>query len=261
MVAEAATNWLDIEGLVNVRDLGGRTTVDGRRVQNARVLRSDNLQDLTAASVTRLLDELGVTDVIDLRTNRERRFAGPTLLQGRVNEHALTLYPEDDPDAPRPPWSNDLAEIDHTNPQQHAAGMASHYLEYLQARADHLLAALRVVSKAEGAVVIHCAAGKDRTGTTCAMILGAVGVPDEQIVADYAASNERVPAILARLGPGATAGSADPRAQVAAQSTPPEIMIDFLDMVRRDYGGIPQYLRAEGWSEHDQALLVAKLLD
>ena len=61
-------NWVALDGVVNMRDLGGRTTADGRRVRDGVVLRSDNLADLTTTSVDRLLAEYRLSDVIDLRT-------------------------------------------------------------------------------------------------------------------------------------------------------------------------------------------------
>ena len=62
--------WIELDGLVNMRDLGGLPTRDGGRTASGRLIRSDNLQDLTDADVARLVDELGVSDIIDLRTGK-----------------------------------------------------------------------------------------------------------------------------------------------------------------------------------------------
>ena len=64
--------WIELDGVANLRDLGGLPTGDGRTVRSGRLLRSDNLQDLTRADIDRLL-ELGLTDVIDLRSDRAPR--------------------------------------------------------------------------------------------------------------------------------------------------------------------------------------------
>ncbi|MFB9619003.1 tyrosine-protein phosphatase [Brooklawnia cerclae] len=253
-------NWVGLDGVVNMRDLGGRTTTDGRIVRSRVVLRSDNLQDLPPSSVRVLLDDYELSDVVDLRTNRERRLSGPSPVDFRVSVHALSLYPEDDPDSLVPPWQEDLATIDPYEAVDFAQGMARHYLGYLRVRGDNVISALRVVSHSAGAVVVNCAAGKDRTGTTCAALLLTLGVPGEQVVADYAASNERVPAILERLGEGATAGSSDHEVAVKAQSTPPEVMESLLGYLDTDFGGIGGWLDRYGWTQDDQTLLETRLL-
>jgi hypothetical protein len=71
---DAAMNRLiDLEGCLNFRDLGGYPTDDGRHVCWRRVFRSDALHLLSAADVVRLRDELGLSDVVDLRSSAERR--------------------------------------------------------------------------------------------------------------------------------------------------------------------------------------------
>ena len=85
---------------------------------------------------------------------------------------------------------------------------ADHYLGYLSARPDSVSAALRVVADAEGAAVVHCAAGKDRTGTVVAMALDVAGVPREEIVADYVLTAERIEQIIGRLMPRPAYGEA-----------------------------------------------------
>ena len=62
--------WIELDGLVNLRDVAGIPTTDGRVVAAGRLLRSDNLQSLTPADVDALL-ELGLTDVVDLRSDYE----------------------------------------------------------------------------------------------------------------------------------------------------------------------------------------------
>ena len=69
--------WIDLDGLANMRDVGGLPTVDGGRTVPGRLIRSDNLQDLTDTDIARLVDELGVTDVVDLRSVTELHLEGP----------------------------------------------------------------------------------------------------------------------------------------------------------------------------------------
>jgi protein-tyrosine phosphatase len=69
--------WIELDGLVNMRDLGGLPTRDGGRTASGRLIRSDNLQDLTDADVTHLVHAVGVSDIIDLRTEVEVHLEGP----------------------------------------------------------------------------------------------------------------------------------------------------------------------------------------
>ena len=194
--------WIELDGLVNMRDLGGLPTRDGGRTASGRLIRSDNLQDLTDADVTHLVHAVGVSDIIDLRTEVEVHLEGPGPLR-RVeslthHHHSLIAAKgEEDLDALAAkalavPWSPDGTRRD-------ASFWAEHYLGYLAARPDSVAAALRVIGDAPGAAVVHCAAGKDRTGTVVAMALDVAGVPHEEIVADYVLTAERIEAIIGRL--------------------------------------------------------------
>lgn len=253
-------NWVEVDGLVNIRDLGGTTTADARVVHDGLVFRSDNLDDLSEASISRLLDDLGVSDVVDLRTNTERQGVTGFPFDGRVQLHKLSLYPDDDPSDPIPAWFGDLSVLEDGDPPDTVHIVAGHYLGYFRARPDSIVNALRTVATAQGATIINCAAGKDRTGTVSAVLLSALDVPQAQILADYAASTERIVAILAKLGFAANAGSGAHDADVKSQSTPPELMKLVLDRVARDYGSVTRWLQDNGWTPDDQAALEAKLL-
>jgi protein-tyrosine phosphatase len=254
-------NWIALAGVVNMRDLGGRTTADGRRVRDGIVLRSDNLGDLTSDSVALLLGEYRLSDVIDLRTNREHAQDAAWPFDGQVNLHKMSLYPDDDPNSPLPPWDGQLALDDPGEPHTHAQHTARHYLGYFSARPDSLVGALRTVATADGATIINCAAGKDRTGTTSALLLRTVGVPEDQVIADYAASTERIAAILDRLGLAATFGSPEHKTQIASQGTPPQVMEYLLGYIEEELGGVANWLDTQGWDGNDQSALELRMLD
>ena len=136
---------------------------------------------------------------------------------------------------------------------------ARHYLGYLDKRPDSVSAALRVVAGAEGAVVVHCAAGKDRTGTVVALALEVAGVPREEIVADYVLSAERIEAIIGRLLPREAYGPVLRDEHLDAQTPRAETVTRVLDAVADRWGGAPGWLRAQGWSEHEVARLRERL--
>lgn len=246
--------WIELDGLVNMRDLGGLPTRDGGRTASGRLIRSDNLQDLSDADVTHLVHAVGVSDIIDLRTEVEVHLEGPGPLR-RVeslthHHHSLiAARGEEDLDALAAkalavPWSPDGTRRD-------ASFWAEHYLGYLAARPDSVAAALRVIGDAPGAAVVHCAAGKDRTGTVVAMALDVAGVPHDEIVADYVLTAERIEAIIGRLMSRPAYGHALSQQSIDEQSPKPESIEAILRAVDAGWGGAAGWLRDHGWTASD----------
>jgi protein-tyrosine phosphatase len=233
--------WLDLDGAVNAR-----------AVVPGVLLRADNLQSLSPRDVQRLLDEEGLEVVVDLRTDTEVHSEGP----GPLSVHAgvriehRSLYPDSggntDLDAAVKPWGrDDQDEMPGESPTVRA------YVSYLRRRPDSLVASVQTIARADGAVLVHCAAGKDRTGVLVALVLDAVGADRDLIVADYVASDQRIEAILARLVASPTYRSelegTDPRAHAPAAET----MERFFDLVDERFGGSVAWLRAHGLPEED----------
>ena len=261
--------WIELDGIVNMRDVGGLPTRDGGHTASGRLIRSDNLQDLTEADVQHLVEELGVTDVVDLRTETELHLEGPGPLQrvelqgarDHVRHHHHSLIEERAPEESVEsvgvralPWRGD-------DPIRDASFWAEHYLGYLDRRPDSVVAALEVVASAEGAVVVHCAAGKDRTGTVVAMALDVAGVPHDEIVADYVLTGERLERIVARLMPRDAYGPALAQQKLADQMPRAESMRAILDAVDEGWGGAGGWLLAHGWSQAEVERLRARLTE
>src|SRR4051812_42812457 len=199
MTTRSIERWVDLDGAVNVRDLGG-LPADGGTIAPGVLLRADNLQGLTARDVERLVDELGVRVVVDLRTTVEVELEGPGPLvaDGRVEIRHRSLYPEggertDVAADDLLPWQGRPIEGD-----AHETPAVRIYLRYLRDRPDSVVAALRDVAHARGAAVVHCAAGKDRTGMACALALEAGGAPRAAGGGGFVAAAQRLPA---RIGP------------------------------------------------------------
>ena len=266
-----------MDQLVNLRDVGGIPTVDGGAIATGRLLRSDNLQDLSPADVDTLLG-LGVTDVVDLRSDYEVEMEGPgPLTTTDVTHHQHSFFRE---------WREGVGE-DKTNESPEAAQAAeerpeavpdealpwvdlepsvqaenrvtSVYLSYLHDRPDSVLAGLRHIAAAEGATLVHCAAGKDRTGTLVALALTLVGAEREAVVADYAASSERAQQILDRLLTSDTYHENLRDRPLSSHLSHPETMRAFLEHAEEAYGGVEPMLARIGWTEDDTARLRAKL--
>ncbi len=256
--------WIELDGAVNVRDVAGLPTTDGRTVQPGRLIRSDNLQGLSERDVELLVEDIGVRSVADLRTGVEVEHEGPGPLTevDDVDIVHLSLLPEagDTTDLAADgsvilPWEKRTEE---TGGRQ---GTSAIYLRYLDDRADSVIAALRLIAGSPGATIVHCAAGKDRTGTVTALALAEVGVTREAIVADYALSAERIEAIFDRLRAtrtyAADLGDTDARQHAPRAAT----MERLLDAIDEEFGGPSAWLRAHGWTDADAAALRRKLLD
>jgi protein-tyrosine phosphatase len=121
-----------------------------------------------------------------------------------------------------------------------------------------VVAALRTIAGAVGVALVHCAAGKDRTGVVVALALSAVGVRQEEIVADYAATGERTGALVERLGRSPT--YADDINSQPPRAPQPGTMAAFLEQVGAQYGGTRRWLAQHGFGDGDLDLLRAKLL-
>lgn len=255
---ERPDRWIELEGVVNMRDSGGLPTRDGGMVQHHRLLRSDNLQDLSETDVRTVVDVLGVSDIVDLRSDTEVSTEGPGPLWrvDSLTHHHHSLFR----DGRGVTAEKALAMPEHsTRPVHDAAFWSEHYLGYLATRPDSVAAALDVVARSTGATVIHCAAGKDRTGTVVALALDVAGVPHEVIVEDYALSAQRIELIMARLMPRSLYGDALRNRSLADEAPRPETMRTILSTVQDEFGGAQGWLREQGWAEADITRLRQRL--
>lgn len=252
--------WIELEGAVNVRDLGGLPTADGRETAGGRLLRSDNLQELSASDVARLVHHIGVTTVVDLRSPAELASEGPAPLDAvpgvRHAHHPVIPEVGSATDAAAEAL---LIRKDQDRSRFPGDPVCGHYLGYLEDRPDQVVGALQSIARDQGAALVHCAAGKDRTGVVVALALTAAGVRPAAVIADYAATGERAEAILGRLRRSPTYAR-DIDSQPAESHRPrPETMAAFLQQLDSRYGGVARWLADHGFGRGDLDLLWAKL--
>jgi protein-tyrosine phosphatase len=255
--------WIELDGAVNVRDLGGLATDDGRITLDRRLLRGDNLQDLSPSDVKLLVDDIGLTTVVDLRAPAEVASEGPGPLTrvGSVRHAYYSVLPEAG-------TATDVAAAALASRRDGALARyaddirVGYYLGYLEDRPDEVAQALRSIAQAPGAALVNCAAGKDRTGVVVALALRAAGVRHDAVVADYAASADRIAAVLDRLRASRTyADDINSRPDAATEDAPrAETMSAFLGQLDQRYGGAVRWLADRGFGAGDLEALRAKLL-
>jgi protein-tyrosine phosphatase len=252
--------WIDLEGAVNVRDLGGLPGENGRQTVGGRLLRGDNLQDLTPADVARLVHDIGVTTVVDLRSSAELESEGPAPLDAvpgvRHAHHPVLPELGSATDAIAEALLTRIRRDKSRFPDDPTCG---HYLGYLEDRPDQVVAALQSIARAQGAALVHCAAGKDRTGVVVALALTAAGVRPDAVIADYAATGDRVEAILSRLRKSRTYARDIDSQPLVAHLARPETMAAFLQQMEAHYGGVVRWLADHDFGGEDLRLLRAKL--
>jgi len=243
--ANEATRALAWDACLNVRDLGGLTTTDGRRVRRGALVRSDQLCRLKDAGRVALLAH-GVCTVIDLRTPAEAEKDPDPLWHGQGVDYVLI------PQQSEQLW-RELDPIARTRAERDAL--------VLDRRAEQIAAMARAVAHAApGGVLIHCLAGKDRTGIAVALLLSLVGVDDAQIAADYTLS---VAALADELEAAlATAPDDEARARIErGYDARAETMLATLAHLHERHGGAEAYLARAGLSAADMRLIRERLLD
>jgi protein-tyrosine phosphatase len=229
-----------LQGAHNVRDLGGYRLADGRTIAWRRLLRGDGLHGLTADDLA-VLAPLGLTMVIDLRRNDEIAERGAFPVE-RLPVDLVHLPVMDST------WmSVDVADFStHADPE--LAFLTWAYEDMLAGGGPAFGEALRYLAR-PGALpaIFHCAAGKDRTGVLAALLLAALGVDDDLVVADYALTSVG----MARMRQWYAANQPDVAARLAEVpsmffAARPEAMQRTLDHVRSTHGSIRGYLATRG---------------
>ena len=217
---------------LNFRDLGGLTTEDGRTTRRGVLFRAGAFADLTNEDAARLHDEFGLRFVFDLRGAEE------SAAEGRG---ALGAFPLVHINLPLLDFSYVL-ETESTDDD----ALMPRYLENLE-RDPNMVSAVDLAAHALtlGPAVLHCAFGKDRTGSVIAMLLRLAGVTEEAVVADYMASAPHAETFIA-------VASRIPRYKpyvdrdTSVFHSQEETIRRFLAAVERHYGGAGAWAVGKG---------------
>ncbi len=242
----AGARRLPLDLAYNLRDIGGYETTDGRRTRWGVLFRSDSLHRLTPQAQQYLLD-LGLRTIIDLRY-REELAGAPNVFAGspRIQYRTIALYELDDPAivAYRPQNLDEVYRM---------------ILAHAQPQIKRVIDTLTEPGALPG--LVHCTAGKDRTGMVIALILGALGAPDETIIADYALSGAYLDPLLDELRAQAARDGLDLAWYNRLLESDPAVMRRTLAHLREHYGGAEAYLRAAGVSGRQLDALRGALLE
>jgi protein-tyrosine phosphatase len=231
----ALARHIPLDGTRNVRDTGGYPARGGRRTRWRTLLRSDELTRLPAGTIATLV-ALGIRQVIDLRWPEELAIAPNDFrASSTVRYTSIPLLADD--------------------PTPHA-GLAGMYRHVLDARGPQLRQVVRALLDADGLpAVIGCAAGKDRTGVTIALLLDLCGVPRDLIVEDYALSARYFASPVAHIEPD------DWRHRSLVVDSPPEFMDEALAHLDAAHGGARSLLLDQGFIDAELDTLVERLTE
>jgi protein-tyrosine phosphatase len=185
MSVVASERRLPLEGALNFRDLGGYLTSDGRRVRWGRLFRADSLAGLTSNDL-RYLSALDIQLICDFRSEQERTDDPSQYDSGALNIMNLPVSAEGvDPRLMRRKIRTGgvvQLELERT--------MQDSYRLFVTEFSDDWAAMFRYLSEAQNLpAVVHCTKGKDRTGFASALVLLALGVPQETVFEDYLLTN------------------------------------------------------------------------
>jgi protein tyrosine/serine phosphatase len=244
-------DWSDCR---NTRDLGGLPARSGT-TRRGVLIRSDNVASLTAAGRQAMID-YGVTTVIDLRAASELKGAPGPPFSDFQSTSPVSARTEIDGSLPvyvNLPFVDDKT----ASTLNDSPSMPDRYKMMIDLRQAAIGAIFTAIAEADGPVLFHCFAGKDRTGLVAAMLLSLGGVETEAIGADYAETDAQLATRYVEWLAKATPQRVEEmRGELRC---PPEWILSTLDHVQRKWGGVDSYLEAAGVTPDDIERLGSKL--
>ena len=237
------TRELVWDGCLNVRDLGGHPTEDGSETRFGAIVRADSVSKLSAGGWQALAD-YGVRTIVDLRFHEELEADPPRELA--VDVLHIPVFP----DPGHPLW----ATVD-------TLDKGGGYLVLLEWGAVRFAETVAAIGNApEGAVVVHCTAGKDRTGLVAALLLRLAGVPAAEIAEDYAMSEHRLAPLIEPWLEDA-ADEAERARRLLVSGSPRVAMETVLDGLESEHGSVESFLLGAGAGSDALARVRERLLD
>ena len=219
---------LGLQGASNFRDLGGYPSSHGRHVRWRQLFRSNHLGQLTTSD-TAVLRQLGIRTAFDFR-GRDERLAGLCALDD-IAVHSLSIEPS------VVPALRARAMAGRLNAEDALGLMRDSYRNYIRNHTPRFRTLFDHLLRDTAPLVIHCTAGKDRTGVACALLLHALEVPEDVIFEDYLLTNQfyrRDSAVRPDL---------PEEILQAIRTVQASFLTAAFDAIRDDHGGLEHYLR------------------
>jgi len=236
--AITAKRRVRLQGSVNFRDLGGYETADGRRVKWGHIFRSDSLARLTDNDLERLR-RLGLKVVCDLRSPNEAANQPDRLPDESVEYLHLPVF-----DGAFDPVASQKRLMEGDTDWLNDDFMTHGYIRNVDKHPETWGTVLhRLAEPRHRPLVFHCTGGKDRAGTCAALILLALGVPEETVIYDHGLSNVYIADILDRLNENMRKRGLDPEKLKPWFTAPKVCITGLLDHLHAAYGGPEAYLR------------------
>ena len=253
-VTDSALREVKLQGAVNFRDVGGYATNDGHHVKFHKVYRSADISKLTDNDLVIIADKK-IIDVVDLRGVNESKMAPDKLNPGMD----YILCPAGS-DADLSNWMKQISTLKSGGDSM----MITYYsnTKFLADRYKPLFAKLNSLPN-DSALLLHCTAGKDRTGIGTALILYVLGVPYPVIVQDYLATNYyREQDNEQKIKQMVTYMHINEEVAKDLMSARKEYLDATFDAINKQYGSVNNYLKTEmGLSDADIQTLKNKYLD
>lgn len=243
-----APRRIALSGAVNFRDLGGYATRDGRRLRYGKVFRSDQLADLSDEDL-QVVGAIGLRHICDLRAEEERAHRPNRVVPGAA-VHAIGFMPKGGEQLIAQAASLTVAQVEEQ--------VGEIYRDFISARTASFAKLFALLLDADSLpLLFHCTSDRDRTGTAAALLLIALGVPRETILADYEMSNEYRRDIRFQLG-----DQVDPIVMAAITRAHPAYLHTVFQAMQDGWGSTDNYLReALGLSDAARAHLQSRLLE
>lgn len=238
-IPATANRPLTVEGTYNLRSTGGYAAAEGRIIRDGKLFRSDGLHALTDAGRTQLA-QLGIRTVIDLRDRTELEHS-PSRLDG----------------LPVRIWHNPVFDAGKVPGASASITLKDIYALMITLHAQRLTDAVRLIADSgTDPALVHCTAGKDRTGVVIALALLAAGVDRSQVIRDYEATEANLAGewserMLAAVENHPDLGAVGESLREIISASPAEILDATIDLVEENYGSATGLLTTHGFTEDD----------
>jgi len=237
MMVELYSRKIEIESVINFRDLGGYRNRDGETVAWRRIFRSGDFRNITPDDFARIEKEISLTTVIDLRTSEE------TERQGKWHSPEVGIR------YCHIPFPGGGKKKEGARLLKEYTNLGQFYLHLIDRKefSQQIVAALKIIADPKNhPLVFHCAIGKDRTGILSAILLSILGIDDAVIVEDYTLSGPAVKKLRENMNQSFINEELLKRLPAYFWEAVPESMDLFLTTLKKKHGSIVGYLINQG---------------